>query len=134
VFPEGSRGISKPFSQRYKLTEFGSGFMRLALQTRTPIVPVAVIGAEEQYISVSDMKPLAKLLGMPALPLMPQLLIPGGFLPLPTRYRIHFGEPMMFQGDPDDEDAVMEEKVAKVRATVQSMINRGLKERRSIFR
>jgi 1-acyl-sn-glycerol-3-phosphate acyltransferase len=134
VFPEGSRGISKPFSQRYKLTEFGSGFMRLALQTRTPIVPVAVIGAEEQYISVSDMKPLAKLLGMPALPLLPQLLIPGGFLPLPTRYRIHFGEPMVFQGDPDDEDAVMEEKVAKVRATVQSMINRGLKERRSIFR
>jgi hypothetical protein len=61
-------------------------------------------------------------------------LIPGGFLPLPTRYRIHFGEPMMFQGDPDDEDAVMEEKVAKVRGTVQSMINRGLKERRSIFR
>jgi 1-acyl-sn-glycerol-3-phosphate acyltransferase len=134
VFPEGSRGISKPFSQRYKLTEFGSGFMRLALQTRTPIVPVAVIGAEEQYVSVSDMKPLAKLLGMPALPLLPQLLIPGGFLPLPTRYRIHFGEPMMFQGDPDDEDAVMEEKVAKVRGTVQSMINRGLKERRSIFR
>lgn len=134
VFPEGSKGISKTFAHRYRLTDFGSGFMRLALQTRTPIVPVAVIGAEEQYISVSDMKPLAKLLGMPALPLMPQLLVPGGFMPLPTRYRIYFGEPMTFQGDADDEDAVIEEKVALVKGTVQSMINRGLKERRSIFR
>lgn len=134
VFPEGSRGISKTFAQRYQLQDFGSGFMRLALQTGTPIVPVAVIGAEEQYISVSDLKPLAKLLGMPALPVMPQLLLPGGFLPLPTRYRIHFGTPMLFQGDEDDEDAVIEEKVAIVKSTVQSMINRGLKERRSIFR
>lgn len=134
VFPEGSRGISKTFSHRYRLKEFGSGFMRLALQTRTPIVPVAVIGAEEQYISVSDLKPLARLLGMPALPLMPQLLLPGGFLPLPTKYRIHFGAPMTFQGDADDEDAVIEEKVAQVRGTVQSMINRGLKERPGIFR
>ena len=57
----------------------------------------------------------------------------GGFLPLPTRYRIHFGEPLRFQGDPDDEDAVIEEKVAVVRATVQSMVNRGLKERPAIF-
>lgn len=133
VFPEGSRGISKTFPNRYRLTEFGSGFMRLALQTRTPIVPVAVIGAEEQYISLTDLKRVAKLLGMPALPVMPQLLIPGGFLPLPTRYRIHFGEPLRFQGDPDDEDAVIEEKVAVVRATVQSMVNRGLKERPAIF-
>jgi len=134
VFPEGSKGISKTFAHRYRLTDFGSGFMRLALQTRTPIVPVAVIGAEEQYISLTNLKPIARLLGMPALPVMPQLLLPGGFLPLPTRYRIHFGAPMTFQGDPDDEDAAIEERVAVVRGTVQSMVNRGLKERRSIFR
>lgn len=133
VFPEGSKGISKPFRQRYKLSAFGSGFMRLALQTRSPIVPIAVIGAEEQYISLSDLKPLARLLGMPSFPVLPQLLLPGGFLPLPTKYRIHFGEPMTFAGDPDDEDAVMEEKVRVVRGTVQSMINRGLKERPAVF-
>ncbi len=133
VFPEGARGISKTFDQRYKLTDFGLGFMRMALETNTPIVPVAVVGAEEQYVSVANLKPLARLLGMPAVPVMPQLLVPGGFLPLPTRYRIYFGEPLKFSGDPDDEDAAIEEKVWVVRSTIQSMLNRGLKERKSIF-
>jgi 1-acyl-sn-glycerol-3-phosphate acyltransferase len=133
VFPEGARGISKTFDERYRLTDFGLGFMRMALQTQTPIVPVAVIGAEEQYVSVANLRRVARLLGMPALPVMPQLLLPGGFLPLPTRYRIYFGEPLVFPGDPDDEDAVIEEKVWVVKSTVQSMINRGLKERKSIF-
>jgi 1-acyl-sn-glycerol-3-phosphate acyltransferase len=133
VFPEGARGISKTFDQRYKLTDFGLGFMRMALQTRTPVVPVAVVGAEEQYISVANLSTFARLLGVPALPVMPQLLLPGGILPLPTRHRVYFGEPMTFSGDSDDEDAAIEEKVWLVRSTIQSMLNRGLKERRSIF-
>ncbi len=133
VFPEGIRGISKPFADRYKLSEFGLGFMRLALETDTPVVPVAVIGAEEQYISFGNAERLAKALGMPALPLLPQVFVPGGQLPLPTKYRIYFGEPMFFSGDPDDDDSVIEEKVAEVRVSIQSMINRGLKERGSIF-
>ncbi|MCC6555220.1 MAG: acyltransferase family protein [Polyangiaceae bacterium] len=133
VFPEGSRGISKPFTERYQLREFGLGFMRLALETDTPIVPVAVIGAEEQYISLGNIDTLSRALGMPSFPLIPQLLLPGGQLPLPTRYRLRFGEPMTFRGDPDDDDAVIEEKVARVKAKIQSMLNRGLKERKSIF-
>lgn len=133
VFPEGSRGISKPFSQRYRLTDFGLGFMRLALETDTPIVPVAVVGAEEQYISVANLRSIGKLVGMPAFPVIPQLLVPGLQLPLPTKYRIYFGEPLRFSGDPDDDDAVIEEKVWVVKATIQSMINRGLKDRKSIF-
>lgn len=133
VFPEGSRGISKPFSQRYRLTDFGLGFMRLALETDTPIVPVAVVGAEEQYISVANLRSIGKLVGMPAFPIIPQLLVPGLQLPLPTKYRIYFGEPLRFSGDPDDDDAVIEEKVWVVKATIQSMINRGLKDRKSIF-
>lgn len=132
VFPEGARGISKTFAQRYQLSNFGLGFMRLALETRTPIVPVAVIGGEEQYVSVADMQPLAKLLGMPAMPFLPQLLL-GAVMPLPTRYRLHFGEPLSFDGDPDDDDAVIEDKVWVVRSTIQSMVNRGLRERRAIF-
>src|SRR5439155_4623730 len=98
VFPEGVRGISKTFDQRYKLTDFGLGFMRMALQTRAPIVPVAVVGAEEQYISVADLRRVARLLGIPALPVLPQLLLPGGFLPLPTKYRVYFGAPLEFEG------------------------------------
>lgn len=133
VFPEGSRGISKAFSERYQLRDFGLGFMRLALETNTPVVPVAVIGAEEQYISLGSLESLARAFGMPSFPLIPQMLLPGGQMPLPTRYRLYFGESMMFRGDPDDDDAVIEEKVARVKAKIQLMLNRGLKERKSIF-
>jgi 1-acyl-sn-glycerol-3-phosphate acyltransferase len=133
VFPEGARGISKPFSQRYKLTEFGLGFMRLALETNTPIVPVAVIGGEEQYVSFGNLETVAKTLGWPSFPLVPQMLVPGGQVPLPTKYRIQLGEPMYFEGDPDDDDAVIEEQVLRVKQTIQSMLNRGLKERKAIF-
>jgi 1-acyl-sn-glycerol-3-phosphate acyltransferase len=133
VFPEGARGISKTFDQRYKLTEFGLGFMRLAIETDTPIVPVAVIGAEEQYVSVANVAGLAKLLRMPAFPIVPQLFFPGGQLPLPTKYRLWFGEPMRFTGDPDDDDAIIDERVWLVKQTIQSMLNRGLKERKHIF-
>jgi len=133
VFPEGARGISKPFAQRYRLTDFGLGFMRLALETETPIVPVAVIGAEEQFISFGNVEGVARALGMPSFPLIPQWLLPGGQMPLPTKYRITFGEPLYLDGDPDDDDAVIEEKVARVKGTIQSMLNRGLKERKAIF-
>src|SRR5262249_7138510 len=119
VFPEGARGISKTFDRRYQLTDFGLGFMRLAMETNTPIVPIAVIGAEEQYVSVANLDKLARWIGAPSFPIIPQLAIPGGILPLPTRYRLYFGEPMQFAGDPDDDDAVIEEKVWLVKATIQ---------------
>lgn len=133
VFPEGIRGISKSFSERYKLTDFGLGFMRLALETNTPIVPVSVIGGEEQYVSFGNATTLARALRIPVLPIIPQMLVPGMQMPLPTRYRITFGDPLHFQGDPDDDDAVIEEKVLRVKQVIQSMLNRGLKERKSIF-
>lgn len=133
VFPEGVRGIAKTIGQRYKLTEFGLGFMRLAIETDTPIVPVAVVGGEEQYISVANVEGLAKLLRLPAFPIIPQMFIPGGQFPLPTKYRLWFGEPMRFSGDPDDDDAVIEEKVWLVKQTIQSMLSRGLEQRKHIF-
>jgi 1-acyl-sn-glycerol-3-phosphate acyltransferase len=133
VFPEGVRGIAKTIGQRYKLTEFGLGFMRLAIETDTPIVPVAVVGGEEQYISIANVEGLAKLLRLPAFPIIPQMFLPGGQLPLPTKYRLWFGEPMRFSGDPDDDDAVIEEKVWLVKQTIQSMLTKGLEERKHIF-
>lgn len=131
VFPEGVRGISKPFSRRYQLQRFGSGFMRLALETRAPIVPIAVIGAEEQAPAV-NVKALARLLGAPAFPLMP---IPPFFpvLPLPVKYRLYFGEPLRFDGDPDEDSEVIEGHVRTVRSSLQSMIQIGLKERKHVF-
>ncbi|HEY3357107.1 MAG TPA: lysophospholipid acyltransferase family protein [Polyangia bacterium] len=131
VFPEGAKGISKPITKRYQLQEFGNGFMRLALATRAPIVPIAVIGAEEQAPAF-NIKPLAKLIGAPAFPLVPT---PPFFpiVPYPTRYRIYFGEPLCFLGDPDDDDEEIDLRVKQVRNTIQSMLYTGLKERKHIF-
>lgn len=129
VFPEGVRGLTKLFPQRYQLQEFGLGFMRLALETGAPIVPVGVVGAEEQAPALVDLKPLAKLIGFPALPLTPM----GLPLPLPTKYRIYFGEPLRFSGRPDDEDAELDKKVAAVRTAVQGLLTAGLRERKHVF-
>jgi 1-acyl-sn-glycerol-3-phosphate acyltransferase len=131
VFPEGVRGLSKPFSKRYQLQEFGLGFMRLALETRAPIVPVAVVGAEEQAPAI-NIRPLARLFGTPAFPVVPYP--PFVALPLPVKYRLYFGEPLHFDGDHDDDDDVIEDKVRVVKNKLQSMIHLGLRERRGVFR
>lgn len=131
VFPEGARGISKPYSKRYQLASFGHGFMRLALETNTPIIPCAVVGAEEQAPAV-NIKPLARLLQMPAFPVVPYPpFVP--VVPLPTKYRLQFGEPLVFEGDADDDEEVLEEKVRAVRNRIQSMIQIGLRERKHVF-
>lgn len=130
VFPEGARGINKMFNQRYQLTNFGHGFMRLALETGSPIVPVAVVGAEEQAPAIADIKPLAKLMGFPAMPLIFPQLVP---LPLPVKYHIHFGPPMHFEGDPDEDDEVVASHVKKVKNTITRMLQVGLEKRDGIF-
>lgn len=131
VFPEGARGSGKIFRDRYKLMPFGRGFMRLALQTNTPIVPTAVIGGEEAVISVHSSRTLAKLIQAPYFPISPFLPILGplAYFPLPVKFRIHFGKPMHFEGAFDDEDAAIDEKVAVVMAEVQGLIDEGLKAR-----
>lgn len=129
VFPEGVRGLNKVWSERYRLQLFGTGFMRLAIETGSPIVPTVVIGAEEQSPSIFASKTLGKLFGIPALPITPTILP----LPAPTRYRIYFGKPMQFTGDPNDEDDVIRAKVEILRKAMQSMIDEGLANREHVF-
>jgi 1-acyl-sn-glycerol-3-phosphate acyltransferase len=135
AFPEGVRGMNKLFSERYRLQRFGSGFMRLALATKTPIVPVAVVGSEEQAPGLANITSVAQLLGMPAFPvtLTWPWLGPIGLLPFPVKYRIYFGRPLHFKGDADDEDAVIEKQVGSVKSTIQAMLDHGVRERPSIF-
>lgn len=133
VFPEGVRGIAKPFSQRYQLQDFGLGFMRLAIETGAPIVPVAVVGAEEQYINLGNLEWAARALGIPTFPVVPQILVPGGQLPLPTKYRIYYGEPLRFGGDPSDDETILRDKVWLVKQCIQDMLNRALPARTGLF-
>jgi len=127
AFPEGVRGMNKTFTQRYQLQEFGNGFMRLALQTNTPIVPVAVVGSEEQAPSLYNFEWLGHLLGMPAFPIV---VTP---FPFPVRYHIYFGEPMEFRGNPNDEDEVIVKKVDQVKGRIHDMIQEGLRRRQGVF-
>ena len=135
VFPEGVRGISKTFDKRYQLQQFGTGFMRLALETNTPIVPIGVVGAEEQAPALANLKGLARMFKMPAFPLTPTfpLLGPAGLLPLPTRYRIYFGKPMTFKGAGDEEDEAVGRNVERVRSVITGLLERGLDEREGVF-
>lgn len=135
AFPEGVRGMNKLFRDRYRLQRFGFGFMRLALATDTPILPVAVVGSEEQAPGIANLTSVGRLLGMPAFPitLTWPWLGPLGLMPLPVRYHIHFGTLMRFEGDPDDEDAAIRTRVEQVKRAIQSMLDRGVRARQSVF-
>lgn len=135
VFPEGAKGINKTYDHAYELETFGYGFMRLALEHDTPIVPIGVVGGEEQYPSIWNVETLADLLGMPAFPVTPTwpLLGPIGLVPLPVKYSFHFGEPMQFDGAPDAEDRVIQPKVREVRQAVHQLIQTGLEKRKGVF-
>lgn len=136
AFPEGVRGMNKLFKDRYVLQRFGLGFMRLALETNTPIVPVGIVGSEEQQPGFANLEGLGRVLGMPAFPITLGFpwLGPLGMLPLPVRYHLYFGEPLLFDGAPSEEDSVIEAKVEEVKGSIAALLARGLHEREGVFR
>jgi 1-acyl-sn-glycerol-3-phosphate acyltransferase len=127
VFPEGVRGINKPFHRAYELQGFGQGFLRLALRAGVPIVPVAVIGAEEALPSLGTIDWFSATLGLPPLPV---LMTP---VPLPSRFHIHWGAPMHFKAKHDDDDATIAPLVEEVRERIRVLIEAGLEARESVF-
>lgn len=134
VFPEGVRGLSKTYAHRYELQPFGAGFMRLALETQTPIVPVGVIGTEEQQIGIANLTKLGQRFGMPSLPITLGFpwLGPFGLLPLPVKVHLYFGKPLYFEGRADDEPGV-HAKVDTVREALAALLQQGLAARQGIF-
>jgi len=139
VFPEGTQGIGKLFRDRYRLQRFGrGGFIRLCLRTSTPIVPCAIVGAEEASPMLFRLEGVAKTFGLPYLPVTPTFpaLGPAGLLPAPTKWKIVFGEPLDLKGYGPDaaEDQVLVGRLSeRVRATIQGLLEQTLSSRRSVF-
>lgn len=139
VFPEGVKGIGKLFRERYRLQRFGrGGYVKLCLRTKTPIVPVAIIGAEETNPMLGRIELLTKLLGVPYVPITPTfpLLGPLGLLPAPAKWKIVFGEPMALDGhgpEAADDEILIGRLSERVRATIQAMLDKAIGERRSVW-
>jgi 1-acyl-sn-glycerol-3-phosphate acyltransferase len=139
VFPEGVKGIGKLFKKRYQLQRFGrGGFIKLSLRTRSPIVPVAVVGAEETNPMLFRIDYLSQALGIPYIPVTPTfpLLGPLGLLPLPTKWRILFGEPVSFDEygpEAADDEMLVGRLAEQVRGSIQSMLDRAVKKRASVW-
>ncbi|MFG1961749.1 lysophospholipid acyltransferase family protein [Nonomuraea sp. NPDC049028] len=129
VFPEGFKGVGKPFSERYKLQRFGrGGFVASAIRAGVPILPTAIVGAEEIYPKIGDLPTLARLLGLPYLPITPlfPLLGPLGLVPLPSKWMIQFGEPIRtdeYDAADADDPVLVFNLTDHIREIIQQMLN-----------
>jgi 1-acyl-sn-glycerol-3-phosphate acyltransferase len=138
VFPEGFKGIGKRYADRYKLQRFGrGGFVSAALRTGTPIIPVAIVGAEEIYPILADLKPIARLLGIPYFPVTPTFpwLGPLGLVPLPSKWLIQFCPPIptAHLTDHADDPMVVYNLADQVRETIQANLLTLLEKRPDPF-
>ncbi len=139
VFPEGFKGLGKNFKDRYKLQRFGrGGFVSAALRAQAPIVPCSIVGSEEIYPMMADVKLLARLLGLPYFPVTPLFPLAGplGLVPLPSKWHIQFGEPIEtvdYDESAADDPMITFELTDQVRETIQHTLYRLLAGRRNMF-
>lgn len=126
VFPEGARGTAKLYRERNTLVKFGTGFVRLAMQTKTPIVPFAFVGGGEAIPTIANLYRVGKLFGMPYLPVTKYLLP----IPRPVPLQIYYGEPIVFDGTGTEDDDVINRNVEQVKMSISALLDRGV-ERRS---
>jgi 1-acyl-sn-glycerol-3-phosphate acyltransferase len=136
LFPEGVSGVAKPFGDRYRLRTFSPGFARIALALDVPVVPVAVVGAEEIYPLVGRAEGFGKGFGIPYLPITPFFPLLGllGTVPLPTKWFIRFGRPLrLAAGDGDGRHPHARVESLRVRRRIQAMVTRLKRRRQSVF-
>ncbi len=125
VFPEGAKGTAKLFKERYSLVDFGTGFIRLALKTKTPIIPLGFVGGADAIPTIANSYALGKLVGAPYVPITPWLLA----LPRPARCDVHFGAPLIFSGTGAEDDEVIMRYVDEVKARIAELIERARESR-----
>lgn len=118
VFPEGARGTAKLYKERHSLVDFGTGFVRLALKTKSPIVPLGFVGGGEAVPTIMNSSTLGKLLGVPYVPITPY----GLAAPLPAKLVVHYGKPLVFSGTGDEEDSIIVGYVDEVKARIAELI------------
>ncbi|WP_280201614.1 lysophospholipid acyltransferase family protein [Nocardia cyriacigeorgica] len=139
VFPEGFKGVGKNYADRYKLQRFGrGGFVAAAVRTGVPIIPCSIVGSEEIYPKLADIKPLARLLGLPYFPVTPLFPHLGllGAMPLPSKWYIEFGKPIAtteYEPEAADDPMTMFEVTDQVRETIQQTLYKLLTKRRNPF-
>jgi 1-acyl-sn-glycerol-3-phosphate acyltransferase len=126
VFPEGAKGTAKLFKERYSLVDFGTGFVRLALKTKSPIVPLGFVGGGDAVPTVMNSRTLGKLMGVPYVPITPY----GLAAPLPAKLVVHYGKPLVFEGTGDEEDSVIKGYVDEVKARIAELIEAARVDRR----
>jgi 1-acyl-sn-glycerol-3-phosphate acyltransferase len=139
VFPEGVKGASKPYRQRYQVRRMGrGGFVQVALRTGAPIIPVAVVGSEEVHPVIADLEPIARFFGLPTLPITPTFPWLGllGLVPLPSKWLIAFGKPIHvshYGPDAASDPRVVLELSEQVREWIQTKLHQLLPRRQTIF-
>lgn len=121
VFPEGARGTAKLYKDRYTLVQFGTGFVRLALATKTPIIPFGFIGGGDAIPTIANSVSLGKVMGAPYVPITPY----GVALPLPVNLSVHYGEPMVFSGTGTEDDEVIFGYVEQVKSRIAELMEIG---------
>ncbi len=126
VFPEGARGTAKLYKERHSLVDFGTGFMRLALKTKTPIIPFGFLGGGDAVPTISNAYRIGHMLGLPYIPITPWLVA----LPLPVKLEIFYGAPMVFHGTGSEDDEVILGYVDEVKASITRLIEHGRRLRR----
>jgi 1-acyl-sn-glycerol-3-phosphate acyltransferase len=125
VFPEGARGTAKLYKERYSLVDFGTGFMRLALQTKTPIIPFGCVGGGDAMPTIANLYKLGQLFGMPYIPVT-RYLLP---VPRPARFDLCYGAPLRFEGTGSEDDQVIEGYVGQVKQAIAGLIDEGRRHR-----
>lgn len=126
VFPEGARGTAKLWKDRYSLVDFGTGFVRLALKTKSPIIPFGFLGGGDAVPTVANLYAVGRLLGVPYVPVTPWLVA----LPMPVKLEVFYGTPLVFEGTGNEDDETIQGYVDRVKASIAELIERGRRVRK----